>query len=314
MIPTITRPFRLRCFVLVLISILSPAQAHAQEIPVDELARLVAEGLEETFSDLNETYPGELSRVYKSIGDYYAQTNRYHFGDKNEVPQKAFDELMVRILENPFDDGGMGAAMVAGVLFMMTPPETVLRSVAPHLGVGQRLDGGLNGSNNDLAEHLQRQSQQGHRGYPVFTAYVRYLNGSNRSGRNEYPNRDIIIIHMFETDPVVAFIAMLEVDYKLGPYGLSRAARGNDGRRLQLLNHQVHDLLYRTRYEFPVPDDLRSTVESDLNYAASHEKWWVRLYAAQIFLRHEELRVQDKIQALKEDVHPAVAEVAAKIK
>jgi len=97
---------------------------------------------------------------------------------------------------------------------------------------------------------------------------------------------------------------MLWADYGFHPHSQRDAYfytknKTEEVRHFQLIGHEVSDYVYRMRYLLPFQTGQKAKTITPLAELSGHEKWWLRLYVAQIMLNNRELRQPETIQRLK---------------
>jgi hypothetical protein len=286
--------------------------------PVDK-SRLWEKYATYRYSKLNDRLDGILTPVFRALGDS-SNLNRYFEKDRKSKKFQAYREFILAA----FTDRGRGSGDVGQAMFLcavigITPPDVLLAIIAPEIGPKGKFPGLLNGKDNGISKHIQRQANQGHSGPPNFTEYVLYLKGGKDRGLAGRPNTAIIINHMFISDPHEAFASMLQADYGLNPhikkhnYLHCKKEDVKEIRRLQQETADIKDHAFRKRYSFMVREDLSDAVATHLKRLAGHEKWWVRLYVAGVITNHRKLRTAELMKVLKKDANEHVRAAMARL-
>ena len=95
-----------------------------------------------------------------------------------------------------------------------------------------------------------------------------------------------------------------------GLTGMMPAQQGEAKRRqLFWADHVVRDAIWKIRYQFVKPDDIKAAV-AELDRLSRFEEWWVRLYVAEILRRHKEFREPAILERLRKDENRIVAQAA----
>lgn len=299
---------------MALLSLLS-LLGYAQEASPVNKSRIWEHAAIGTYSNLNTSLNGELTPVFRSLGDF---GELYQYFDQDRHPEKyeAYRQFLVQAF---FDakHGDVGEAMFASVVLELTPPNILLQMITPEIGKDGKLSGLLDGT-SDVAKHIQLQNQQGYSGEPNFDNYVYYLRDNSNQGYNSLTNADIIVEHMFRAEPLKALTAMLWADYGFQPY-----ARGNsylrckneasEVRKLQQIQADIRDYLYRSKYSLPVEEGKEENIKSHLKALSQHPKAWVRLYLVCLVEKERQLRFSGIINSLVDDPDERVQAAVARI-
>jgi len=111
--------------------------------------------------------------------------------------------------------------------------------------------------------------------------------------------------YLYESDPDAALITLTR-------------ARVQDAESLRALVHAQHvvaDLRWQLRFGYidsaELPGAVSPAALDALTELSTHSRWWARLAAAQLAVEQPGLRTSIPVEALAEDAHPAVREVAA---
>lgn len=256
------------------------------------------------YSNLNARLSGELTPVFRSLGDLGA-LQQYFDQDRNPEKYKAYQQFLVQAFADAMR-GDVGEAMFANALLEQTPTHVLLPMIAPEIGPKGKLHGILDRKGIDLAKKIERRSQIIYEGNVNFDDYVSYLKGGKDRGYTTRTNAEVIVEHMFRTEPQKAFISMLWADYGFLPY-----ARGNcylfcgkdsdEVRKLQQMQADIKDYLFRSQYSFPVEKGQESRVKDHLHALSQHGKAWVRLYLVCLMENDRNLRFRGIIDPLADD-------------
>ena len=274
-----------------------------------------------TYSNLNTRLNGELTPIFQALGDL-GELHQCFDRDRNPEKYEAYRQLLIQAFSDAMH-GDVGEAMFAGALLQITPPDVLLSMIAPELGPRCRLYGILDGRHSDLAKHIQRQAQQGYAGTANFDQDARYLKSGKMRGYTNAVNYEVIIDHMFSTDPQPAFVAMLQAEYNFLPYSTTPYGCRKDEipavQTLQMAYADISGYLYRTRYDmpkypFPIPEGLEKRVRSHLYSLTQHEAWWVRLYVAHLLKSERMLRWRDILDQIGKSDDPFIHGVVESIK
>jgi hypothetical protein len=268
------------------------------------------------YSNLNATVNGELTPVFRSLGDF-GELQQYF--DQDQYPKKyeAYRQFIVQVFADAIR-GDVGEAMFANVVLEMTPTRILLPMIAPEIEPQGKLHGILDGKGSDVAKRIERRSQVIYEGNVNFDDYVSYLKGGKDRGYTTRSNAEVIVEHMFRTEPQKAFIAMLWADYGFLPY-----AKGNcylyckedseEVRKLQLMQADIKDYLFRSQYSFPVAEEDEARVKAHLKDLSQHGKAWVRLYLVCLMENDRNLRFRGVIDPLANDQDDRVRAAVGRI-
>lgn len=269
------------------------------------------------YSNLNTAVNGELAPVFRSLGDV-GELQQYFDQDRNPKKYEAYRQFIVQVFADAMR-GDVGEAMFANVVLEMTPTRVLLPMIAPEIGPQGRLHGILDGKSGDVAKKIERRSQVIYEGNVNFDDYVSYLKGGKDRGYTTRTNAEVIVEHMFRTEPQKAFISMLWADYGFLPY-----ARGNcylfcgkdsdEVRKLQQMQGDIKDYLFRSQYSFPVEKGQESRVKDHLLVLSQHGKAWVRLYLVCLMENDRNLRFRGIIDPLADDKDERVRAAVDRIK
>jgi len=236
-----------------------------------------------TYSNLNAQLNGELTPIFRSLGDF-GELQKYFDKGRNPKEYEAYGQLLVEVLSDALR-GHTGNAILGNVLLELTPTHVLLPMIAPEIGPKGKLHGLFDGKGSAVAKKIEGRSHTIYEANVTFDHYVSYLKGRSHQGYSSQTNADIIVEHMFRTEPQKAFISMLWADYGFLPY-----ARGNcylyckkeakEVRRLQQALADITDYMSRQRYSFPISDKEPERFLQHLKDLSHHSRWWVRLYVA----------------------------------
>jgi hypothetical protein len=268
------------------------------------------------YSNLNSAVNGELTPVFRSLGDF-GELHPYFDQDRNPKKYEAYRQFIVQVFADAMR-GDVGEAMFANVVLEMTPTHILLPMIAPEIGPQGRLHGILDGKSSDVAKKIERRSQVIYEGNVNFDDYVSYLKGGKDRGYTTRTNAEVIVEHMFRTEPQKAFISMLWADYGFLPY-----ARGNcylflgkdsdEVRKLQQMQADIKDYLFRSQYSFPVEKGQESRVKDHLHALSQNGKAWVRLYLVCLMENDRNLRFRGIIDPLADDQDERVRDAVGRI-
>ncbi len=172
------------------------------------------------------------------------------------------------------------------------PAATIVAVAADHL---EHKSPGVRALAGKLLRHVEDRSPARP---PDFSAYTAVIESGVRRGR---PPAESLVRFMFESDPGAAVLALMR--------GLQLRER-TELRDILWTEHVVSELLWRRRSGFAAPDEAPPTVVAELSRAATHPRWWVRMYTVEIYVRHPELRDASSVARLVEDTHEVVRQAA----
>lgn len=295
--------------------LLTPAISATAEESSAEYQTVWGKYAFQKYSKLNKESGGKLTSVFRAL-DSMAHVRQTFMGDyKHPKEYEWFKKFLVQAFSDEMH-GDVGEAMFANVLLEFTPPSIVLEAIAPHIGEGGKLEGILEGKHSDIAKYIQRQIQQGYIiGPPNFIEYIRFLQNNKRR-----KNYDVIVDHMFRTDPQRAFVAMLWADYGFNPYARRnpylrcKKEEAANVRNLQYVQHRISDYLYRKRYSFPVSDEETKQFNKNLEELSRHSKWWVRLYVVCLIEEERFIQNEDVLKKLSKDKNLYVSDTVNRIR
>ena len=251
------------------------------------------------FSGLNRKLERRLDPLFSQLANVYAA----HDFITDDETRPVYKELLVAALEKSMQ-GNILDGMFADLLLSITPPDIVVETVVPELGVEGRLRGILDLPGNDVRKHVERQSQQGYPGDPDFRHYASYL-----SNHKDVESSAYLIKHMFKSASGEALRVMIAVQYQAPypPLRLPHSASANRQiRPLLYAEHIISDVIWHEIFRFAVAEEQIAKAKSELKGLSNHDEWWVRLYVAEIMQQHPALRVPDVVQQLKNDKHELV--------
>lgn len=283
----------------------------------DDRARVWQTYAVEKYSNMNARLNGALSPVFTALGDVGALYQ--YFDDERQSDKfRAYSEFLVQALGDAMH-GDVGEAMFAEVLIETMPPDVLLRMIVPEIGPHGRLEGILDGEHSRVAKRIERRGQVAYAGNVNFDGYVSYLKGRKDRGFHSQTNADVIVEHMFRTEPQRAFTSMLWADFGFLPY-----ARGNcylycgketeEVRRLQQTAADISAFQFRYQYSFPIADDEEDKVEKLVGQLGRHERAWVRLFVVCLAEKERNLRFSAVIDPLADDPDERVRNAVARIK
>ncbi len=283
----------------------------------EDKARIWEKYATHAYSNLNASLNGELTPVFRFLGDF-GELHKYFDQDRNPKKYAAYRQFLVQVLSDAMR-GDVDEAMFANVLLELTPTHMLLPIIASEIGPQGRLHGILDGKGSDVAKKIERRSHVIYEGNVNFDHYVSYLKGRIHQGYSSQTNAEIIVEHMFRTEPQKAFISMLWADYGFLPY-----ARGNcylyckkesqEVRKLQQMQADIRDYLFRSQYSFPVDEGTEDKVKAHLKALGQHEKPWVRLYLVCLMEKDRNLRFSGIIDPLADDPDERVRSAVTRIK
>ena len=288
------------------------------ESPEDQ-AKILEKYATSTYGKLNTKMNGALSPIFKGIGDIYSM-QRYFYQESYPDKYATYREFFVQVLADSVK-GDDGKAMFARFLLESTPPDVVLRIIAPEIGPQGKLQGILDGANHSVAKRIEQRShfESASSGNINFYMYVQYLMGERMYSIDGQPNGDIIIDHMFRVAPQNALMAMLEIDHRFLPSnkGNDYASFGKETgevRGLKQVQEAISHYLFCNRYSFPMREDEVAAVKSSLRHLGDHNKWWIRLFVACLMEKERSLRLPDVIEKLSKDENQHVRDAIDRVK
>ncbi len=137
---------------------------------------------------------------------------------------------------------------------------------------------------------------------PDFSAYRAIIEDDVRAER---PVQVSLVEHMFEADAGAA-LKMLVRAYQF--------REPDEIREILWIEHVVAELLWKRDNGFVKHDAADAAVQSEIDKASRHDRWWVRLYAAKIVAAHPEFARDGVIKRLSDDAHPSVSATAKRAK
>lgn len=166
--------------------------------------------------------------------------------------------------------------------------ERVVRALAPQL---DNTDGPIRElTRTILADFEDRSATRP----PDFSAYRAIIEDDVRTHRE--PQRSLIEF-MFESDAGTAVKALVRA------FQLREPA---DIREILWIEHVVADLMWKRDNGFVERSETPAEVRQEIRKAASHSRWWVRLYAARMIAEYPELSDDATNVALEKDADPSV--------
>lgn len=217
-----------------------------------------------------------------------------------EQQEHAFDSLLAdagprheRLVRQLYLFSETSASTREGMLFGVVlerfsiPPTHVIAALVPLLeGAEAQRRAGIGGV---LSQFEDRSIDRG----ANFDAYRPFLSGAAPSGLTRY---------LFETDPDAALSALV------------RTNGANQTRDLLWAQHELADLRWQLNFGYLSRADLPGSAAPEhlaqLEFLSRHELWWARLAAVQLVLDEPGLRSAVPLDALAQDAHPVVKELA----
>jgi hypothetical protein len=138
---------------------------------------------------------------------------------------------------------------------------------------------------------------------PDFRHYVAYL----ESHRREEPRE--LLRHMFRTAPGTALRALIDAN---DPVPWPKGARRLGGRDLFYAEHVLRDVIWLRNRKFEVEPERALNAQKALAELSQHDRWWVRLYVAEILNQHPEFQTAELVERLKEDAHELVRQAISR--
>lgn len=175
------------------------------------------------------------------------------------------------------------------------PTEQLVRILAPHLD---------NREQNVVAlarELLYRCEDHSPTRPPDFSPYRAIIEEDVRAHRE--PSRSLIR-HMYQSDPSAALLTLIRAYQLRDP---------NEIKPILWAEHTVADLMWKRRYGFVERRAGDPVVTTELEKLARHDRWWVRLYAAEIIAANPELGTAATRTRLEADPHDLVKQVVGSL-
>jgi hypothetical protein len=132
---------------------------------------------------------------------------------------------------------------------------------------------------------------------PDFSAYRAIIETAVRAGKEP---SDSLVKFMYETDPGTALLTMMRGYQLRDP---------NEMKPILWAEHVIADMFWKRQFGFLAPQEVPAATVNELDALSRHERWWVRLYVAELLHCHSELRRPEMFDRLREDRHPVVREV-----
>lgn len=137
------------------------------------------------------------------------------------------------------------------------------------------------------------------RGAADFSQFAQYL------AANQSQPPQPLILWMYDRDPAAAMEQMLAI------YGQKLSA--DDVRTLRIAARVLDQLVWKERYDLSNPGDTDPLAVEQAEKLAQYDQWWIRLYVAEMLVKHPSLRKPDIVTRLANDPNPMVAAVAGRI-
>lgn len=131
---------------------------------------------------------------------------------------------------------------------------------------------------------------------PDFSTYRTIIETAVRAGK-EPP--ESLVKFMYETDPGTALLTMMR-GYQL-----------RDPKEMKPIlwaEHVIADMFWKRQFGFLAPQEVPAAAVNELDALSRHERWWVRLYVAELLHCYSELRRPEMLDRLREDRHAVVRE------
>ncbi len=129
---------------------------------------------------------------------------------------------------------------------------------------------------------------------PDFSAYRAVVEAEVRAGREPRPS---LVRFMYASDAGAALLAMIRAHQLRDPEEI---------KPILWAEHVVSELMWLRRYGFIERDAVDPAALQEIRNLARHERWWVRLYVAQMIGQHPELGDMGMVKTLLSDSHEVV--------
>jgi hypothetical protein len=131
---------------------------------------------------------------------------------------------------------------------------------------------------------------------PDFSTYRTIIETAVRAGKEP---SDSLVKFMYETDPGTALLTMMRGYQLRDP---------NEMKPILWAEHVIADMFWKRQFGFLAPQEAPAAAVNELDTLSRHERWWVRLYVAELLYYHPELRRPEMFDRLREDRHAVVRE------
>ncbi|MBX3396885.1 MAG: hypothetical protein KF841_16140 [Phycisphaerae bacterium] len=174
------------------------------------------------------------------------------------------------------------------------PTEQLVRILVPHLD--NRVSSVIERVRDILLSCEDHSSTRP----PDFSPYRAIIEEDVRANRE--PSRSLIR-HMYRSDPSVALLTLI------------RAYQLRDPEEIKPIlwaEHTIADLMWKRRYGFVDRRGGDPAVTAELDKLARHDRWWVRLYAAEIIAANPELATASTRARLETDTQVLVKQAVGR--
>ncbi len=203
-----------------------------------------------------------------------------------------YDLLVPQLLHYVAHDQEAKAKMAIGLILerLHIPKPAVVSALVPHL---DHPNLAIQKTVHDLLHHHEDRSATRP---PDFSSYRAIIEAAVRAGDEPPP---ALVRFMYASDPGAALLAMMRGHQLRDPDEIKPILWGQ---------HRVAEMLWKRRYGFIKPTEVEPEALRQLEVLSRHDRYWVRLYAAEMCRRHAELRLPETRARLEVDVHPLVRE------
>ncbi len=198
-------------------------------------------------------------------------------------------QLLLFVSEPPGD--AKAKAVVALILKRLNVPQAAaVAALVPHL---DHNDAAIRATVRALLRGYEDRSATRP---PDFSSYRAIVEVAVRAGEEPSP---ALVRFMYASDPGAALLAMMRGHQLRQPADIKPLLWGQ---------HRVAEMLWKRRYGFIEPKEVEPEAARQLETLSRHDRWWVRLYAAEMCRRHVEFRSPEILARLATDAHPLVRE------
>jgi hypothetical protein len=267
------------------------------------------------YAELNKKLDGQLDPIFKWLPGSMELRVEISGTLRGEEPETklpdAYKALVIATIGDAMT-GGIVESLFAKSLLESTPPQVVVDAVVPELERSPLIANVL----TDEGFTAARRRMQGGPTVrevpyePDFQYYAAYL-WRNR----ERPMPLLLIGYMFRTSPTKALQAMLSGETGFGyPPRPAHIVEPHaaEHRRLLLADQILNDVVWHWEFKFEVAPEQLGKAKQLLQELSKHDKWWVRLYVAEIVQQHSDFQLADVLERLKSDDHELVRKAASR--
>lgn len=268
-----------RCFrntsILALIGVVFvPVIAAAQDLQIGNVEIRQDPAYQSAFADLikaadKETFDRQADRLIKEQNGDHAQLVEqllwYAAQHEKDNKSRAFVGHLLKRLESA--------------------KQEIVMTLVPHL---DNRDGNVRNVTRELLRGYEDRSATRQ---PDFSVYRSIIEASISEGKQP---QDSLVQFMYQSDPGMGLLAMVRAMGLRKPEEIKPILWGE---------HVVAELFWKRQYGFMERDGVDVAAVQELEKMSQHDRWWVRLYVAEIIKENRELATPSIINRLTIDAN-----------